>query len=62
MGSVMEVEVKGSVVEVKGSVAEVKGSVVEAKGSVEVKGLMEAEMDLAVAFEVGACWIPEREV
>jgi len=29
---------------------------------VDVKGLLEAEMNLAVAFEVGECWVPDREV
>jgi hypothetical protein len=34
----------------------------EVKGLREMKGLMEAEMDVAVAFEVRECWVPEREV
>jgi hypothetical protein len=32
------------------------------KGLLEVMGLLEAEMDLAVDFKVRECWVPEREL
>ena len=32
------------------------------KDLMEMKGLLKAEMDLDVAFDVRECWVPEMEV